>query len=54
MLKKSTKGQALPEYALILALIALSAVVFLTTFGQNLSGDLNTMAERIYNSAMGN
>ncbi len=41
---KNEEGQALVEYALILALIAIVAIVALSTLGTNVSSRLNTVA----------
>ncbi len=40
-------GQGLVEYALILALIALAAIVALTVFGTNLTTELSTIATSV-------
>ena len=40
-------GQGLTEYALILMLIALVAIVALTFFGQNVSGMLSTVGHSV-------
>lgn len=41
---KEEKGQALAEYGLILALIAVVCVAALTLLGGNINGVLNTIA----------
>ena len=44
---KDEKGQALAEYGLILALIAVICVTALTLLGTNVSGTLNSIAGKI-------
>lgn len=51
--KKHGTGQALPEYALVIALITLASVAVITSFGKDLEQSLNTMAQKIYNADTG-
>ena len=44
---KENKGQALVEYALILALIAVVVIVALTLLGKNVSNQLNNISSNI-------
>jgi pilus assembly protein Flp/PilA len=44
---RSEEGQALVEYALILALIAVVCIAALTTLGLNVQGALNSIAGAI-------
>jgi pilus assembly protein Flp/PilA len=46
-LKDREEGQALVEYALILALIAVVAIGVLTTLGTNISTILNSIATKV-------
>jgi len=47
MLIRSEKGQGLAEYALILALIAIVAVLALIFLGNTISGILSTIGQAI-------
>jgi pilus assembly protein Flp/PilA len=44
---KPRSGQALVEYALILALVAVVVIAVLTTVGSNISGLLNNIASSV-------
>ena len=44
---RAQTGQGLTEYALILMLIALVAIVALTFFGQNVSGMLSSVGNSV-------
>ena len=46
-LRQRQEGQALIEYALIISLIALVAIVALRTTGTNIKGVLNTIAGEV-------
>jgi len=46
-LRQRQEGQALIEYALIISLIALVAIVALKTTGTNIKGVLNTIAGEV-------
>jgi Flp pilus assembly pilin Flp len=41
--KSNESGQALPEYALILALVSVAAITALTALGANISNVLDTL-----------
>jgi len=47
MLVRSEKGQGLAEYALILALIAIVAVIALTFLGTTISTILNSIGDSL-------
>ncbi len=48
--REAEAGQGLAEYALILALIALVAIVSLAFFGHNVSGMLSTIGTSVANA----
>ena len=47
MLVRSEKGQGLAEYALILVLIALVAIVSVTFIGNSLHGQLSSIGQAV-------
>ncbi len=46
-LREREEGQALVEYALILALVSLAAVVALTTLGTKITGVFNSINSKL-------
>lgn len=52
-LYKDEKGQALSEYGLILALIALAVIAAITTLGDNIKGLFDKVATEISGAGKG-